>query len=123
MNIEELNGELSTKRSTRISPTGKWIAGITGKIIYYRNYLRYYILYIIHFIGGIAIGITVICAPFISPALRRFCLPYVPATNEQISNILSALKGRTGNVLDLGSGDGRIVLGMLYITNILDIWN
>nr|CAH7756221.1 unnamed protein product [Callosobruchus chinensis] len=60
--------------------------------------------------GGVAIGLTAICAPFVSPALRKFCLPYIPATNEQIKNILSALKGRTGTVLDLGSGDGRIVL-------------
>lgn len=31
MSIEELNVELSSKRKTQISPTGKWIAGITGK--------------------------------------------------------------------------------------------
>ncbi|CAH1956628.1 unnamed protein product [Acanthoscelides obtectus] len=60
--------------------------------------------------GGLAIGLTAIFAPFVSPALRKFCLPYIPATNEQIKNILNGLKGRTGTVLDLGSGDGRIVL-------------
>nr|CAI5844422.1 unnamed protein product [Callosobruchus analis] len=63
-----------------------------------------------NFLGGVAIGLTAICAPFVSPALRKFCLPYIPATSEQINNILNALKGRTGTVVDLGSGDGRIVL-------------
>ncbi|KAG8328592.1 hypothetical protein J6590_106597, partial [Homalodisca vitripennis] len=57
---------------------------------------------------GAAIALTVVCAPFVSPALRRVCLPYVPATSTQIDNVLHALKGRKGNLLDLGSGDGRI---------------
>lgn len=56
-------------------------------------------------------GLTIICAPFISPALRKYCLPYIPATNQQLENILNALRGRKGTVLDLGSGDGRIVIG------------
>ncbi|KAG8250117.1 hypothetical protein J6590_005510 [Homalodisca vitripennis] len=60
--------------------------------------------------SGAAIALTVVCAPFVSPALRRVCLPYVPATSTQIDNVLHALKGRKGNLLDLGSGDGRIVL-------------
>ncbi|XP_074041749.1 ATP synthase subunit C lysine N-methyltransferase [Leptinotarsa decemlineata] len=60
--------------------------------------------------GGIAFGVTVICIPFITPALRKVCLPYVPATNNQIKNILLALEGRSGTLLDLGSGDGRVVL-------------
>jgi methylase of polypeptide subunit release factors len=48
----------------------------------------------------------------VSPAFRKFCLPYIPATRTQISNILQALEGRRGTLLDLGSGDGRIVLGL-----------
>ncbi|KAG5877950.1 hypothetical protein JTB14_001180 [Gonioctena quinquepunctata] len=60
--------------------------------------------------GGLALGVTVVSIPFVSPALRKFCLPYVPATNTQITNILAALKGRSGTLLDLGSGDGRIVI-------------
>lgn len=55
-------------------------------------------------------GLTAICAPFVTPALRKFCLPYIPATNQQMSNILKALEGRRGLLLDIGSGDGRIVL-------------
>ncbi|XP_030754508.1 ATP synthase subunit C lysine N-methyltransferase [Sitophilus oryzae] len=73
-----------------LSLTGKILVGITG---------------------GVALGLTVICAPFVSPALRKYCLPYIPATNEQVSNIFKALKGFSkGSLLDLGSGDGRIVI-------------
>ncbi|XP_050300131.1 ATP synthase subunit C lysine N-methyltransferase [Anthonomus grandis grandis] len=65
---------------------------------------------LVGFTGGVAFGLTVICTPFVTPALRKFCLPYVPATTEQLSNIFQALKGRQGTLLDLGSGDGRIVI-------------
>ena len=59
--------------------------------------------------GGIATAISVICLPFVAPGFRKICLPYVPATNEQISNILRALRGKSGTLIDIGSGDGRIV--------------
>lgn len=60
--------------------------------------------------GGAALALSVICLPFVSPALRRVCLPYVPATTSQVDNVLRALRGRSGRFVDLGSGDGRIVL-------------
>ncbi|XP_012224351.1 ATP synthase subunit C lysine N-methyltransferase [Linepithema humile] len=60
--------------------------------------------------GGIATAISVVCFPFVSPAFRRICLPYVPATHQQIKNVIQALNGRSGSLIDLGSGDGRIVL-------------
>lgn len=59
--------------------------------------------------GGTAVVLSVVCFPFVSPALRRFCLPYVPATATQIENVMCALAGRSGRLVDLGSGDGRIV--------------
>uniref|UniRef100_A0A1B0G5X6 Uncharacterized protein n=1 Tax=Glossina morsitans morsitans TaxID=37546 RepID=A0A1B0G5X6_GLOMM len=62
--------------------------------------------------GGIGLGISIICAAFVAPAFRRICLPYVPATAEQIKNVLHFLP-RNGNqvrLLDIGSGDGRIVI-------------
>lgn len=70
--------------------------------------------------GGVALGLTVICAPFVSPALRKFCLPYIPATNEQVKNIFLALNNckAKGNLVDLGSGDGRIVIGTLFATTV-----
>lgn len=55
------------------------------------------------------IGLLVGCAPFILPALRKVCLPYVPATDRQVKNVMKILRKRKGNVIDLGSGDGRIV--------------
>lgn len=59
-----------------------------------------------------AVGISVICFPFISPAFRKFTLPYIPATNNQLKNILSVLPKNTAQnkLLDIGSGDGRIVI-------------
>lgn len=60
-------------------------------------------------LGGIATAITVVCFPFVSPAFRKICLPYVPATNQQIKNVMQALNNRSGSLIDLGSGDGRIV--------------
>lgn len=66
--------------------------------------------------GGIGVGITVVCASFVAPAFRKYCLPYVPATNQQISNVLSVVpKNIHGKLLDIGSGDGRIVLGEMFL--------
>lgn len=59
--------------------------------------------------GGAGIGLLVVALPFVLPALRRYCLPYVPATPVQIERVLSQLEGRKGKVVDLGSGDGRVV--------------
>lgn len=62
--------------------------------------------------GGVGLGISLVCFSFISPALRRYCLPYVPATTRQLNNVIGALKqeGRKGQLIDIGSGDGRIVI-------------
>ena len=65
-------------------------------------------------VGGAGLAITTICVPFVLPALRRVCLPFVPATSSQLNNVRSALQGRTScppaRLLDIGSGDGRIVI-------------
>ncbi|XP_053977667.1 ATP synthase subunit C lysine N-methyltransferase [Hylaeus volcanicus] len=68
-----------------------------------------YGLYLTGITGGIATAISIICIPFVSPAFRKICLPYVPATRQQVQNVLEALEGCTGSLIDLGSGDGRIV--------------
>ncbi|KAK3878894.1 hypothetical protein Pcinc_016523 [Petrolisthes cinctipes] len=60
--------------------------------------------------GGTAVVLSVVAAPFVAPALRKVCLPYVPATTIQVNNVLRALRGRSGTLVDLGSGDGRIVV-------------
>ncbi|XP_076824781.1 ATP synthase subunit C lysine N-methyltransferase-like [Clavelina lepadiformis] len=63
-------------------------------------------------VAGCTVGLCVVTAPFLSPALRKICLPYVPATDAQVKNVIKALHhppklGRT--LVDIGSGDGRIV--------------
>ena len=60
-------------------------------------------------IGGVGAGIMVLALPFVSPAFRKFALPYVPATPVQLESVLGFVRGRGGRVVDLGSGDGRVV--------------
>lgn len=63
--------------------------------------------------AAVAVGISVICFPFVSPALRKFTLPFIPATDNQLKNILKVLPKNPQQqikVLDIGSGDGRIVI-------------
>ncbi|KAL7065488.1 hypothetical protein AAHC03_04645 [Spirometra sp. Aus1] len=58
-------------------------------------------------------------SPFITPAFRRICLPFVPATPSQLRNVCGLLRHaqcsgrRLGRVLDIGSGDGRVVTSVL----------
>lgn len=64
--------------------------------------------------GGLAVGVSLVTFSFVSPALRRICLPFVPATDNQIKNVLKLcnkkhLGGAGTTLVDLGSGDGRIV--------------
>ncbi|XDA88809.1 hypothetical protein R6Z07F_018438 [Ovis aries] len=42
--------------------------------------------------------------------LPRCQVPYVGASARQVEHVLSLLRGRPGKTVDLGSGDGRIVL-------------
>jgi hypothetical protein len=67
-----------------------------------------------------------ILVPFLLPAFRRVCLPFIPATDKQIQNVLKLL-GTYGKenhalaevgpkIIDLGSGDGRIVSHFLLQT-------
>uniref|UniRef100_A0A3B3XBK3 FATP synthase c subunit lysine N-methyltransferase n=1 Tax=Poecilia mexicana TaxID=48701 RepID=A0A3B3XBK3_9TELE len=61
-------------------------------------------------VGGSLVALYVVAAPFVAPALRRVCLPFVPATTAQVENVLRVLRPRTGTLVDIGSGDGRIVI-------------
>ncbi|XP_066868747.1 adenine nucleotide translocase lysine N-methyltransferase isoform X2 [Kogia breviceps] len=53
-------------------------------------------------------------ALLLQPGFRRVPLrlqvPYVGASARQVEHVLSFLRGRPGKMVDLGSGDGRIVL-------------
>lgn len=66
-------------------------------------------------LGGVfglaGVVLVTLTTPFILPALRKHCLPYVPCTDSQLSNLSSAFKKHVRNgetFLDIGSGDGRI---------------
>ncbi|XP_078543747.1 ATP synthase subunit C lysine N-methyltransferase isoform X1 [Lissotriton helveticus] len=61
-------------------------------------------------IGGTLVGLYAVATPFVTPALRKICLPFVPATTAQLQNVLKMLQKRSGSLVDIGSGDGRIVI-------------
>ncbi|XP_053616987.1 ATP synthase subunit C lysine N-methyltransferase [Plodia interpunctella] len=86
--MEQIFQETELKPPKKLSPFGKTLIYVTG---------------------GLAAGVSIVCIPFVSPALRKICLPYVPATTEQLAGVTKALSGRSGRLLDVGSGDGRIV--------------
>ncbi|KAM3963948.1 ATP synthase subunit C lysine N-methyltransferase [Aphomia sociella] len=86
--MEHLLQETEKKDPVKISSVGKILIYVTG---------------------GLGIGVSIICIPFVSPAFRKVCLPYVPATTDQLLGVTKALAGRSGRLLDVGSGDGRIV--------------
>ena len=35
-------------------------------------------------VGGLGLGVTALTVPFLLPALRKVCLPFVPATTTQV---------------------------------------
>ncbi|OPJ76477.1 protein FAM173B isoform B [Patagioenas fasciata monilis] len=61
-------------------------------------------------VGGTLVAIYAVATPFVTPALRKVCLPFVPATSTQIQNVLKMLENRSGSLVDIGSGDGRVVI-------------
>ncbi|XP_016042532.1 ATP synthase subunit C lysine N-methyltransferase isoform X2 [Erinaceus europaeus] len=61
-------------------------------------------------LGAALAGLHAVAVPFLAPALRRVCLPFVPATPRQLDNVLRLLPKRPGPLVDIGSGDGRVVI-------------
>lgn len=87
--LEQQRDEKKPRKSSKVA--GKVLLGVTG---------------------AAAVGLVLVTTPFVTPALRKICLPYVPATERQITNILhmaQAVKGEGSKLVDLGSGDGRVV--------------
>ncbi|CAG5128182.1 unnamed protein product [Candidula unifasciata] len=60
--------------------------------------------------GAVFAGVSALLVPFVIPGIRKFALPYIPASSAQINNVMKALAGRSGSLIDIGSGDGRITL-------------
>ncbi|XP_066536940.1 ATP synthase subunit C lysine N-methyltransferase isoform X1 [Hoplias malabaricus] len=61
-------------------------------------------------VGGALVALCAVTTPFVAPALRKVCLPFVPGTTAQVRNVLQVLGPRSGTLVDIGSGDGRIVI-------------
>ncbi|CAH8510833.1 unnamed protein product [Schistosoma rodhaini] len=74
----------------------------------------------------IGCGITTVTScyifwSFISPAFRKICLPFLPATSPQLDYTYKLLKyaqsqkndKSLGSIIDLGSGDGRVLIDLL----------
>ncbi|XP_031718127.1 adenine nucleotide translocase lysine N-methyltransferase [Anarrhichthys ocellatus] len=63
-----------------------------------------------------ASGLTVyaIWVGIVQPGFRKVPLrqqvPYIPASKAQVDHVITMFRGRKGGLVDLGSGDGRIVL-------------
>lgn len=67
---------------------------------------------IAYVVAGSAVSLTALSVPFVTPALRRVCIPYVPASDIQIQNVkrlLTKCSAPISPIIDLGSGDGRVV--------------
>ena len=86
--LVEFSAETAKSDKPALTKTGVLILGISGVSFF---------------------GVYAVATPFLLPALRRICLPFVPATDTQVRNVFSALRGRSGTLIDIGSGDGRIV--------------
>ncbi|XP_054624458.1 ATP synthase subunit C lysine N-methyltransferase [Dunckerocampus dactyliophorus] len=85
----ESTGQCITKESKSRSRMGLFVTGVVGSSL---------------------VALYAVAAPFVAPALRKICLPFVPATTVQVENVLNALRVRSGTLVDIGSGDGRIVI-------------
>ncbi|XP_032767820.1 adenine nucleotide translocase lysine N-methyltransferase isoform X2 [Rattus rattus] len=63
--------------------------------------------------AGSGLAVYTVWALLLQPGFRRVPLrlqvPYIGASARQVENVLSLLRGRPGKMVDLGSGDGRIV--------------
>jgi len=43
-------------------------------------------------IGAVALGLVCVTVPFVLPAMRKHALPYIPATDKQVSNVFKTLR-------------------------------
>lgn len=89
---EEIHRQGLNSKPPKISKAGKVVLGVGATI------------------AAIVYGVAL---PFVLPGFRKVCLPYVPATEAQIQNVIKCLANRKGSLIDLGSGDGRIVQAVM----------
>ncbi|XP_045931394.1 adenine nucleotide translocase lysine N-methyltransferase isoform X1 [Micropterus dolomieu] len=64
--------------------------------------------------AGTGLAVYAMWVGILQPGFRkvplRLQVPYIPASKAQVENVMTLLRGRKGGLVDLGSGDGRIVL-------------
>ncbi|XP_054891258.1 adenine nucleotide translocase lysine N-methyltransferase [Poeciliopsis prolifica] len=64
--------------------------------------------------AGTGLAVYAMWVGVLQPGFRKVPLklqvPYIPASKAQVKNVMTLMRGRTGDLVDLGSGDGRIVL-------------
>ncbi|XP_077415975.1 adenine nucleotide translocase lysine N-methyltransferase [Vanacampus margaritifer] len=64
--------------------------------------------------AGTGLAVYAMWVGVLQPGFRkvplRLQVPYIPASSAQVCNVMTLLRGRKGVLVDLGSGDGRIVL-------------
>ncbi|XP_061604559.1 adenine nucleotide translocase lysine N-methyltransferase [Phyllopteryx taeniolatus] len=64
--------------------------------------------------AGTGLAVYAMWVAVLQPGFRkvplRLQVPYIPASGAQVHNVMTLLRGRKGVLVDLGSGDGRIVL-------------
>ena len=81
-------------------------------------------------VGGLGVAaLHAVALPFLLPALRKHCLPYVAANAEQMELLTAAARKRNlRRVVDLGSGDGVVCvelsrrLGIVTVGHELNPW-
>lgn len=60
-------------------------------------------------VGAVVLALVAIPAPFLLPAIRKHCLPYVAANAAQLELLENACRRRgVKRIVDLGSGDGVV---------------
>ena len=52
-----------------------------------------------------------VCLLCLLPPHRLILKKLLELVILQVENVVTALRGKSGNLVDIGSGDGRIVLG------------
>ncbi|XP_015224371.1 PREDICTED: protein FAM173A-like [Cyprinodon variegatus] len=69
---------------------------------------------VVQIAAGTGLAVYAMWVGLLQPGFRKVPLklqvPYIPASKAQVKNVMSLMRGRTGGLVDLGSGDGRIVL-------------
>ncbi|XP_041855795.1 adenine nucleotide translocase lysine N-methyltransferase [Melanotaenia boesemani] len=63
---------------------------------------------------GTGLAVYAMWVGILQPGFRkvplRLQVPYIPASKAQVQNVMTLMRDRSGALVDLGSGDGRIVL-------------